>query len=86
MKNFAGQIVWTGNVFDGVSEAIVILPSGERVTIFCESRSSMVPVKNGPFFTGESKWFIAKPDNTHAEFDSFDDLMVKGLNQPRLED
>lgn len=80
MKNFAGQIVWTGNVFDGVSEAILILPSGERVAIFCES-----VLKTTPFFTGESRWFLVNADDSYSEFDSFDNLMVKGLNQPRLE-
>jgi hypothetical protein len=65
---------------------IVTLPDGERRTIVRESTSSMAQCHNSPFFTGSSKWFLVNPDKTRQEFASFDELMMKGLKQPRLDD
>jgi hypothetical protein len=86
MKNFAGSIVWQGTAIDSINEGIVTLPDGERITILRESTSSMYKCHNSPLFTGTSKWFLVNPDKSRTEFDTFDDLMMKGLNQPRLDD
>lgn len=87
MKHYAGSIVWQGTAQDAVNEGIITLPSGERRTIVRESTSSMWKTgSGGPFFTGESKYFLVNLDKTRQEFASFDDLMMKGLNQPRLDE
>jgi len=86
MKNFAGSIVWQGTALDYINEGIVTLPDGERRIIVRESTSSMVKVANGPLYTGSSKWFLVNPDKTRQEFSSFDELMMNGLKQQRIED
>ena len=86
MKHFAGQIAWQGTALDFTDEATLTLPSGEVHTIFRESRSSMVKVHNGPFFTGECKYFLLMPDGSKQEYETFDQLMMVGLKQPRLEE
>lgn len=86
MKNFAGSIIWQGTALDYINEGVLTLPDGEKRTIIRESRQSMVRVANGPLYTGESKFYLVMPDNTRQEFPSFDDLMTKGLKQPRIDD
>ena len=85
MKWFAGSIVWQGTAYDAINEAIITLPDGERVTIRRESNQSMVKVGGGgPLFLGSEKYILCQPEG-ESQFDSFDDLMMIGLKQPKLE-
>jgi len=85
MKNFAGSIIWQSTAQNYTNEGQITLPDGELRNIVHERFSSMVHVANGPFFTGSDKYFLVKPDNSLQEFATFDDLMMHGLNQTRLE-
>lgn len=85
MRNFAGKITWKGNALDPINEGTLTLPTGETHNIRRETRSSMVKVHNGPFFTGSQKFILVRPEGEQV-FETFDDLMMKGLEQPRIDD
>ena len=83
---FAVGIEWGECVADyshNSNNAIVTLPTGQKVKIRRETSRSQYQVRNGPLTFGVDKFFIHIPGGI-ASFDSFDDLMIRGLKQPML--
>lgn len=78
LTHYHAQIEWEGFASDSQDQATVKLPNDKTYTIERISQSSMVPVKNGPFFTG-SRYYLLHTPTGKARFESFDDLMQKGL-------
>lgn len=78
MSNYNVSIKWSDDAYSIENDGVVTLPDGSTRTIHRIGEPSAVQVKNGPFFTGSSHYLLDTPTG-QARFESFDDLMQKGL-------
>ncbi len=71
-------IEWDGDCFDDHPRGTITLPDDSTVIVHRHIRRSMYKVSNGPFFTGETYFTLETPTG-EARFESFEDLMQRGL-------
>lgn len=78
LPNYNASIRWNGDATTPINDGEVLLPDGSIAQIQRISQQSMVKVKNGPLFTG-SHHYLRKLPIGNARFETFDDLMERGL-------
>lgn len=85
LKRYNATVKYDGTAFDPHVTGVITLPDGTKQTFVRHHEGSSYQVKNGPFTMGR-KWYTLDTPTGEARFETFDELMQKGLGLTQVKE